>query len=101
MYRFIERRQRSFHGRLRIWICDRRHAAVLSGIVEVHLTDLPSSTLLHEMGIDMKLSAVALKPIPHFLHIRFPFGFEIHNLDRVTLAADQIDLAFNDVIRLH
>ena len=101
MYRIIERRQRSFHGRFRIRICDRRYAAVLSGIVEVHLTDLPPGTLLHEMGIDMKLPTVPLKPIPHFLHIRFPFGFKIHDLDRVTLAADQIDLAFNDVIWLY
>lgn len=53
------------------------------------------------MSIDMKLPTVPLKPIPHFLHIRFPFGFEIHDLDRVALAADQVDLAFNDVIRLH
>ena len=49
----------------------------------------------------MELSAIAFEPLPHLLHVRLPLGFEVHNLNCVSLAADEVNLALYDVVGLY
>ena len=49
----------------------------------------------------MELPPVSLKPLTHLLHVWLALGFEIHDFNRVSLAANQVNFTFDDVVRLY
>ena len=101
MHRIIKRRHSALNGTLGIRKRNNGIAVLLSRIVKVHLADLLPGSLLNQISVDMKLSAIMLQAVAHLYHIRLAFRFEVYQFNRTVNTAHKVNFTLNDVIRLY
>ena len=77
------------------------NAVFFACIVKIHSADFLSGMFLHQISIDVQLSAVLLQLFTRLFKIGFSLWFEIHDFNRIAFALDQVNFAVNDIIRLN
>ena len=78
MHRIIKCRYSALNGTLGVRKRNNGIAVLLSRIVEVHFADFLSGSLLNQISVDMKLSAVMFQAVTHLYHIRLALRLEVH-----------------------
>ena len=96
----IERLNCPFNRRGAVVPTDQGVSVLFAGVVQVHLRHPLASALMHDVRIDMQLSAVAFQERRFTEEVRFLRGLEVDDLYAAVISSDEVDLPFQDVVIL-